>query len=166
VVVCGSRERARFLTRQVRDIVDDQLPAAGVAAVIVDPRGPVIRTPDRRVVVGVRTYTSRMGERGVSQESIVDAAEMIAEKLDVLLERATDTVLGTPRPGSPQWRQDWDSRDSDAGRTAAEQRVMVKEAITALALRHYVTPTARQAPRPHRRSMAASAPVSQQLAIW
>ena len=118
------------------------------------------------MTVGARTYTPRMGERGVPQESIVDAAEVIAEKLDVLLERATDTVLGTPRPGSPQWRQDWDSRDSDAGRTAADQRARVKEAITALALRHYVTPAARQVSRPHRRTMTASAPASQQLAIW
>ena len=106
-----------------------------------------------------------MGERGVSQESIVDAAEMIAEKLDVLLERATDTVLGTPRPGSPQWRQDWDSRDSHAGRTAAEQRASVKDAITAL-VSHHITPASLQSPRTRRRGSAAPGPASQQLAIW
>ncbi len=107
-----------------------------------------------------------MGERGVPQESIVDAAEMIAEKLDVLLERATDTVLGTPRPGTPQWRQDWDSRDSDAGRTAAEQRARVKEEIAALVLRHHTTPSPRHVPRRHRRGATAGSTPSQQLAIW
>ena len=106
-----------------------------------------------------------MGERGVSQESIVDAAEMIAEKLDVLLERATDTVLGTPRPGSPQWRQDWDSRDSAAGRAEAAQRARVKEEITALALRHHTHATW-QVPRPNRRRSVAGPMPSQQLAIW
>ncbi|MFD4268187.1 hypothetical protein [Rhodococcus sp. NPDC058481] len=104
-----------------------------------------------------------MGERGVSQESIVDAAEMIAEKLDVLLERATDAVLGAPRAGSQQWRQDWDSRESAAGRAAAEQRARVKAEIAALALCH--TAPARQVPRP-RRGGSVVGPASQQLAIW
>ncbi|GAA4485277.1 hypothetical protein GCM10023094_39870 [Rhodococcus olei] len=38
------------------------------------------------------------------------------EKIDVLLERATDAVIGAARPGSPQWRQAWESRESAAGR--------------------------------------------------
>lgn len=111
-----------------------------------------------------------MGERGVSQESIVDAAEMIAEKLDVLLERATDAVLGAPRAGSQQWRQDWDSRDSPAGRRTAEQRAQVKEAIAELIgidLRPQAAPSSRLLSGSRRRGQAsASRPVSQQLAIW
>ncbi|WP_337110599.1 hypothetical protein [Prescottella equi] len=36
----------------------------------------------------------------VTPEAITEAAEAVAKKINVLLERATDTVLGAPRPGS------------------------------------------------------------------
>lgn len=105
-----------------------------------------------------------MGER-VPQESIVDAAEVVAEKLDLLLERATDSVLGTPLPGSPQWLREWDARDTAGGRAEAAHRARVKAKIAALAIRHHIEPAPRQVPRPHHRRPAEGS-ASQQLAIW
>ncbi|NKZ73697.1 hypothetical protein GS934_00945 [Rhodococcus hoagii] len=57
-----------------------------------------------------------MGAREVRPEAITEVAEEVAEKIDVLLERATDTVLGAPQPGSDAWQQAWAARDTDAGR--------------------------------------------------
>lgn len=125
-----------------------------------------------------------IGARGVSQEAIAEAADAVAEKIDVLLERATDTVLGAPRPGSPQWRRAWESRESEAGRVALEQRVWVKIAIAEAAgvdSRHELDRARRagvlvsrsevepaNGGRPRRRGGAAGArqSESQQLSIW
>ena len=116
--------------------------------------------------VGARAYTPGMSSGGdPPHAAIVDAADIVAEKIDVLLERAVDVVLDAPRAGSPQWRQAWESRDSESGRTAAAQRARVKAAIAELAgLRTEASPHA--APRPRRRDARASQTTSQQLAIW
>ncbi|MGW9567008.1 hypothetical protein [Prescottella equi] len=74
-----------------------------------------------------------MGARKVPPEAIAEAAEAVAEKIDVLLERATDTVLGAPQPGSDAWQQVWAARDTDAGRAALAHRTRVKTAIAAAA---------------------------------
>ncbi|WJJ14427.1 hypothetical protein P9990_26825 (plasmid) [Prescottella equi] len=72
-----------------------------------------------------------MGAREVPPEAIAEAAEAVAEKIDVLLERATDTVLGAPRPGSDAWQQAWAARDTDTdtGRAALAHRTRIKAAI-------------------------------------
>ncbi|MCD7052168.1 hypothetical protein LRS58_15715 [Rhodococcus sp. BH2-1] len=70
-----------------------------------------------------------MGAREVPHDAITEAAEAVAEKIDVLLERATDHVLGAPQPGSEAWRQQWDSRDTEAGRAALAHRARIKIAI-------------------------------------
>ncbi|WP_430336206.1 hypothetical protein [Rhodococcus sp. ACT016] len=67
--------------------------------------------------------------RGVPPEAITEAAEALAEKIDVLLERATDTVLGAPQPGSDAWQAAWAVRDTDAGRAEIAHRTRVKIAI-------------------------------------
>ena len=74
-----------------------------------------------------------MGAREVPPEAIAEAAEAVAEKIDVLLERATDTVLGAPQPGSDAWQQAWAARDTAAGRAALAHRTRVKTAIAAAA---------------------------------
>ena len=74
-----------------------------------------------------------MGAKKVPPETIAEAAEAVAEKIDVLLERATDTVLGAPPPGSDAWQQAWAARDTDAGRAALAHRTRVKTAIAAAA---------------------------------
>ncbi|MFF0818366.1 hypothetical protein ACFYVR_24950 [Rhodococcus sp. NPDC003318] len=122
-----------------------------------------------------------MGARGVSEEAVVEAAETVAEKIDVLLERATDAVLGAPWPGSPQWRQEWESRESDSGRAALEQRARVKIAIAVLAgvdPRHEIERACRAGivaaidvtGHGHRRPAGArlrtAAAAADQLAIW
>ncbi|WP_404316506.1 hypothetical protein [Prescottella equi] len=70
-----------------------------------------------------------MGSREVPPEAISEAAEAVAEKIDVLLERATDTALGAPRPGSDAWQAAWALRDTDAGRAELAHRTQVKIAI-------------------------------------
>lgn len=104
-------------------------------------------------------------------EAIAEAADVVAEKIDVLLERATDAVLGSPNAGSHEWRQAWESRDSEAGRMAAAQRARVKATIAELAgLRTEMGPQHQSEPqpqpRPRRRDTSASHPSSQQLAFW
>ncbi len=61
------------------------------------------------------------------------AAEAVAEKIDVLLERATDAVLGAPRPGSEAWQQAWAARDTAAGRAASAHRAQAKTSIAVAA---------------------------------
>jgi hypothetical protein len=126
--------------------------------------------------------------RGVTPEAIVEVAETVVEKIDVLLERATDAVLGAPRPGTPLWRQAWESRESESGRAALEQRARVKIAIAELAgvdPRHEYERARRAGVLPIRTEIAevavgqqqrvsrrrgtaaaASRSESQQLAIW
>lgn len=70
-----------------------------------------------------------MGAREVPPEAIAEVAEEVAEKIDVLLERATDTVLRAPQPGSDAWQQAWAARDTDAGRAALAHRTRIKAAI-------------------------------------
>ncbi len=36
--------------------------------------------------------------------AITDAAQVLREKIDILLDRLTDVVLGSPTPGTAQWR--------------------------------------------------------------
>ncbi|WP_145238424.1 hypothetical protein [Prescottella equi] len=66
-------------------------------------------------------------------EAIAEAAEAVAEKIDVPLERATDAVLGAPRPGSDAWQQACAARDTEAGRAELAHRTRVKTAIAAAA---------------------------------
>ncbi|NKR30145.1 hypothetical protein GS504_02810 [Rhodococcus hoagii] len=74
-----------------------------------------------------------MGAREVPPEAIAEAGEAVAEKIDVLLERATDAVLGAPQPGSEAWQRAWAARDTDAGRAALAHRIRIKTAIAAAA---------------------------------
>ncbi|BCN61480.1 hypothetical protein RE9427_48500 (plasmid) [Prescottella equi] len=70
-----------------------------------------------------------MGAREVPYEAITEAAEAVAEKIDVLLERANDAVIRAPRPGSEAWRQAWAARDTAAGRAASAHRARIKTAV-------------------------------------
>ncbi|MEW1881882.1 hypothetical protein AB0O58_19565 [Rhodococcus sp. NPDC080181] len=45
------------------------------------------------------------------EAAIAQAAELVREKLDLLLDRVTDTVLGIPAPGTPQWRSRFHNPD-------------------------------------------------------
>ncbi|MBM4575898.1 hypothetical protein GS415_08495 [Rhodococcus hoagii] len=71
-----------------------------------------------------------MGAREVRPEAITEVAEEVAEKIDVLLERATDTVLGAPQPGSDAWQTGVGrTATPDAGRAALAHRTRIKAAI-------------------------------------
>lgn len=41
----------------------------------------------------------------------MDAAQVVRDRLDVLLDRVTDTVLGLPTPGTAQWRRRFPGSD-------------------------------------------------------
>lgn len=128
-----------------------------------------------------------MDAKDVSQQAITEAAEVVAEKIDTLLERAADVLLGAPKPGSAQWHQAWAARDTAAGRAALERRARMKIAIAETAgvtlchgsddLRRAGVPAQQVATVEHRtqrppsrsrRGSAASGVLSgsQQLAIW
>jgi hypothetical protein len=79
--------------------------------------------------VGACFYTAGMRATRVTPEAIADVAEAVAEKIDVLLERAADTLIAAPRPGSPQWHTAWEARESLAGQAALEERILVKIAV-------------------------------------
>ncbi|OUS97438.1 hypothetical protein [Rhodococcus sp. NCIMB 12038] len=123
-----------------------------------------------------------MDAKVVSQQAVSEAAEVVAGKIDTLLERATDLVLGAPVAGSMQWRQAFAARDTPAGHAALELRARVKIAIAegaSVYLRDEVerlyrtgafappaapveSPARRSQSRAHRRSI----PENQQLTIW
>lgn len=123
-----------------------------------------------------------MDAKVVSQQAISEAAEVVAEKIDALLERATDLVLGAPVPGSTQWRQAFDARNTPAGRAALELRAQVKVAIAEGAGVHLrgeaerlgragafapsAAPVDTSARRPRSRAHRDAGPESQQLSIW
>ncbi|AQA23205.1 hypothetical protein BTZ20_2860 [Rhodococcus sp. MTM3W5.2] len=65
----------------------------------------------------------------MSPAAIADAADAVAEKIDVLLERAADAMMVAPNPGSPRWHQERETRGSAAGHGALEQRMLVEIAI-------------------------------------
>jgi len=44
-----------------------------------------------------------MGDERVSVEEVAEAGDILAEEVDVLLERLTDKVLASPRAGSRAW---------------------------------------------------------------
>ncbi|KAF0957312.1 hypothetical protein MLGJGCBP_07708 [Rhodococcus sp. T7] len=44
-----------------------------------------------------------MSESEVSRSAIADAAELLTQKADVLLERLADRVMASPAPGSKAW---------------------------------------------------------------
>ncbi len=69
----------------------------------------------------------------VSVEAVTEAGDILAEQVDVLLERLTDKVLGTPRAGSREWYTQWDAQHSPAGHHLQGQRLLVKIAIASQA---------------------------------
>jgi len=48
-------------------------------------------------------YLAGMGDERVSVEEVAEAGDILAEEVDVLLERLTDKVLASPRAGSRAW---------------------------------------------------------------
>ncbi|MFF2113603.1 hypothetical protein [Rhodococcus koreensis] len=65
-----------------------------------------------------------MGESAVSNAAITDAAELLTQKADMLLERLTDRVMATPTPGSRAW---YAHRSTAAD--SAKERLLVRIAI-------------------------------------
>ncbi|MGW5151604.1 hypothetical protein [Rhodococcus koreensis] len=65
-----------------------------------------------------------MDESAVSNAAITDAAELLTQKADMLLERLADRVMATPTPGSRAW---YAHRSTAAD--SAKERLLVRIAI-------------------------------------
>ncbi|WP_182263282.1 hypothetical protein [Rhodococcus sp. UFZ-B548] len=63
------------------------------------------------------------------EAAISQAAEMVREKLDLLLDRVTDTVLGIPAPGTPQWRNRFHNPDELTRVLRSARRVELRALI-------------------------------------
>jgi hypothetical protein len=61
----------------------------------------------------------------------VDAAHVLREKIDVLLDRLTDTVLRSPTPGTAQWRNLVHSAGDLTRMTRGDRRADVRALIAA-----------------------------------
>lgn len=68
-----------------------------------------------------------MSETAVPASAIADAADLLMQKADVLLERLTDRVLASPAPGSKAWYAHRNSTPGSAGSLKA--RLLVRIAI-------------------------------------
>ena len=64
-----------------------------------------------------------MGESAVPNAAIADAAELLTQKADMLLERLTDRVMAAPTPGSKAWYAHRNTADS------VKERLLVRIAI-------------------------------------
>lgn len=71
-----------------------------------------------------------VGDERVSVEEVAEAGDILAEEVDVLLERLTDKVLASPRAGSRAWYTQWNSHNSPDGQ---RRRLLVKIAIASQA---------------------------------
>lgn len=65
--------------------------------------------------------------------AIARAAEMVLEKLDLILDRVTDNVLGIPAPGTPQWRNMFHSSDEITRVLHSARRTELRALIAARA---------------------------------
>ncbi|MDQ1178566.1 hypothetical protein [Rhodococcus sp. SORGH_AS_0301] len=51
--------------------------------------------------------TQHLGRQAVRAAAVTEAALVLQDRVDVLLDRLTDRVLGTPRAGSDRWLHDF-----------------------------------------------------------
>ena len=99
----------------------------------------------------------------VSPAALDDAAQILRNKFDILLDRITDRLLHMPAPGTPQWYTIF--RDQPSADAYRHRRTQIR---AALAHRAQVNTAAdvnvdpiRQQRRPRRRAVDEA-----QLSIW
>ena len=63
----------------------------------------------------------------VSAAALDDAAQLLRDKFDVLLDRVTDRLLDMPAPGTPQWYIIF--RDRPSADTYRQRRTQVRAAL-------------------------------------
>lgn len=90
----------------------------------------------------------------VADAAVADAVEVLRDRLDVLLDRLTDTVLGTPIPGSARWRAQFDTPDAVTRAVRADSRATVRAMIAERA--GVVDPAASQSMPPRRDAAGVS----------
>lgn len=72
-----------------------------------------------------------MRVEGVDDAAIAEAGAALLESIDVLLDRLSHRVQQSPRPGSKQWRHQWDCRNTPSGQASHRQHILVRLAIAA-----------------------------------
>ncbi|OZC83880.1 hypothetical protein CH254_23600 [Rhodococcus sp. 06-412-2C] len=70
---------------------------------------------------------------GVPEQVLDELAQILVEKLDILLDRLTDRAFEVPDAGSAAWQAQWLNRDSDAGREQHARRLYVRAVIASRA---------------------------------
>jgi hypothetical protein len=81
--------------------------------------------------VGDRGYGPPMRVEGVDDAAIAEASAALLESIDVLLDRLSHRVQQSPRPGSRQWRHQWDCRNTPSGQVSRRRHILVRLAIAA-----------------------------------
>ncbi|OZE28118.1 hypothetical protein CH278_24670 [Rhodococcus sp. 05-2254-5] len=69
------------------------------------------------------------GVAGVPECILDELAQILVEKLDILLDRLADRAVAVPDAGSSAWRSQWHDRTSDAGRERHSYRLYVRAVI-------------------------------------
>lgn len=109
--------------------------------------------------------TTREPSATEQDASITQAAEMVREKLDLILDRVTDTVLGIPAPGTPQWRSRFHSSDELTRVLRSARRAELRALIAERAgVTDPAAPHSRRAANPRKRHRARTDPA--QLSIF
>lgn len=70
---------------------------------------------------------------GVPSAAVDDAVRVLHDRLDVLLDRLTDSVMGTPTPGSASWRTRFGAPGTLTSAVRADDRTAVRAMIAARA---------------------------------
>ncbi|WP_155957171.1 hypothetical protein [Rhodococcus sp. UNC23MFCrub1.1] len=84
---------------------------------------------------------------GVSDAAVDEAVRVLHDRLDVLLDRLTDSVMGAPTPGSAPWRTRFGAPGALTSAVRAGDRTAVRAMIAA---RAGVVDPAAPAPAHHR----------------
>lgn len=62
----------------------------------------------------------------VDDEQIRRAASKLQERIGLTLGDLADEILGRPAIGSPEWRQEWETRETEAGRERLREWHLLK----------------------------------------
>ncbi|WP_155957151.1 hypothetical protein [Rhodococcus sp. UNC23MFCrub1.1] len=92
---------------------------------------------------------------GVSSAAVDDAVRVLHDRLDVMLDRLTDSVMGAPTPGSASWRTRYGTPGALTTAVRAQDRTAVRAMIAA---RAGVVDPAAPAPVRHRPTSGAVSP--------
>lgn len=62
----------------------------------------------------------------VDERTILDASRKLDEAIGHVLGDLADEILGRPAIGSPEWREEWETRETEAGRERLREWHLLK----------------------------------------